>query len=203
MAQNPCRGYPRLSAAAARAPVLRKGTGGIILSGRRKKDDVAVIERLHRQYAGVLYDHCLRMLSDPQEAEDAVQETFINAFRSLSSFRYGESHLPWLYRIATNVSLKFIRTRRRKGTALLDHPDRLSSPGGDPGRGVDYRRALEQVMDSLDERGQEIVASYYVAGMDQGQIAESLGISRRAVVKRLTALRERVGRLFEEDDDHG
>jgi RNA polymerase sigma-70 factor (ECF subfamily) len=61
------------------------------------------IEQLHRRFSGVIYGHCVRMLGDRTEAEDAVQEAFVAAFRALDSFRYGESHLPWLYRIATNA----------------------------------------------------------------------------------------------------
>jgi RNA polymerase sigma-70 factor (ECF subfamily) len=172
--------------------------GGIIKGKADPEDRAATIEKLHGQYAGVIYDLCVRILSDPHEAEDAVQETFINAFRSLSSFTYGDSHLPWLYRIATNVCLKFIRTRRRKGTGFLEKPERIQAEPVDPARGIDVRRRLAMLMDELDERGQQIVVAHYIAGMDQGQIASSLGISRRAVVKRLTALRERVGHFFEE-----
>jgi len=163
------------------------------------EDRAALIETLHRQYAGVLYDLCMRILSDSHEAEDAVQETFINAYRNLSSFTYGSSHLPWLYRIATNVCLKFIRTRRRKGTGLLENVEHIEAEQSDPTRGIDMRRIITQLMDELDERGQQILIAYYIAGMDQSQIAASLKISRRAVVKRLTLLRRRVGHLFKEE----
>ena len=123
------------------------------------EDRSATIELLHDKYAGVLYDKCVRMLRDRQEAEDAVQETFVSAFRSLDQFRYGESHLPWLYRI------------------------------------------LEKVTDSLDDRSLEILVAHYLDGMDQSEIAGSLGISRRAVVKRLTAARKLVGSYLEEKSD--
>ena len=56
-------------------------------------------------------------------------------------------------------------------------------------RDIHARRALEELLETLDERGQEILVAHYIAGMDQGQIAVALGISRRAVVKRLTKLR--------------
>jgi RNA polymerase sigma-70 factor (ECF subfamily) len=157
-----------------------------------------LIEELHRRYSGVLYDLCVRMLGDRSEADDAVQETFVSAFRALDSFRYGESHLPWLYRIAANACLKLIRTRRRKGVALLEAPERTADRERDPVRGIHARRVLEALIDELDERSQLILVAHYVAGLDQGQIAASLGISRRAVVKRLTSLRRRAGHLFEE-----
>jgi RNA polymerase sigma-70 factor (ECF subfamily) len=165
--------------------------------GRVVGDRERTIEELHRRYAGLVYGLCLRMLGTRADADDAVQETFLSAFRGLDSFRYGESHLPWLYRIATNACLKAIRTRRRKGASPLDEPERTPSKERDPGREIDARRALEAILGALDGRGQEIFVAHYVAGMDQGQIAAALGISRRAVVKRLTKLRGLAGDLWE------
>lgn len=159
------------------------------------------IEEIHRKYAGVVYDLCVRMLQDRSEAEDAVQDTFVSAFRSLASFTYGESHLPWLYRIATNACLKIIRTRKRKGFALHERPETIPDRERDPISRIHVRQVLEELMDVLDERDQQILVSHYIAGMDQGQIAESLGISRRAVVKRLTRVRRKTAHLMEEVRD--
>ena len=162
---------------------------------------VKTIEQMHRRYAGVLYDKCVRMLGDRSEAEDAVQETFVNAFRGLDSFTYGDSHLPWLYRIATNVCLKIIRTRRRKGVAMIGDLEQVAEEGPENiARSLHMRRTLEQLVDRLDERNLAIVIAHYVDGMDQGQVADQLGISRRAVVKRLTALRKQLHHLFNDQE---
>jgi DNA-binding transcriptional regulator LsrR (DeoR family) len=69
----------------------------------------------------------------------------------------------------------------------------------DPISEIHNRRVLEQLVDALDQKSLQIVVSHFISGMDQGQIALSLGISRRAVVKRLTALKRRVGPLFEKE----
>jgi len=127
-----------------------------------------------------------------------VQETFVSALHSLSSFRYGSSHLPWLYRIGTNVCLKNIRQRKRYASERPDSGDLRPSPAADPVARLDARRLLERLQDEMDERDLEILVSHYISGMDQGEIAASLGISRRAVVKRLTLLRGRVGHLWKE-----
>jgi RNA polymerase sigma-70 factor (ECF subfamily) len=169
---------------------------GLETEGRLAGDRERTVEELHRKYAGLVYGQCLRMLGTRADADDAVQETFLAAFRGLGSFTYGASHLPWLYRIATNACLKAIRTRRRKGASPLDEPESAPAPERDPVRDIDARRALEELLETLDERGQEILVAHYVAGMDQGQIAEALGISRRAVVKRLSKLRGRAGDLW-------
>jgi RNA polymerase sigma-70 factor, ECF subfamily len=156
------------------------------------------IERLHKKYAGVLFEHCFRMLGDRFEAEDAVQEAFLSAFRSYDSFRYGDSHLPWLYRIASNACLKAIRTRKRKGLVPIENPERTADHPRHPADELHSRRVLAQLVDQLDDRGLQILVGHYLSGMNQEEIALVLGISRRAVVKRLTRLKQRLGDLLEE-----
>jgi RNA polymerase sigma-70 factor (ECF subfamily) len=160
----------------------------------RKRD----ISALHQRFGGVLYDFCVRLLNDRSEAEDAVQEVFLNAYRAYDSFTFGESRLPWLYRIASNTCFKFIRTRKRKGPVLIEDTDRKASCDAHPADTLHAKRILEQLASDLDERGFEILVSHFLSGMTQDEIASHLGISRRAVVKRLTALRKQVGSKLEE-----
>jgi RNA polymerase sigma-70 factor (ECF subfamily) len=165
------------------------------------KDRARTIEVLHRKYAGVLYDKCVRLLADRQEAEDAVQETFVSAYQSLDQFRYGESHLPWLFRIATNVCLKIIRTRRRKGALPSNGLEGKRARGPDEVSRLHFRQILERLHDALDERDRQILVLHFLDGMKQDEIANVLGISRRSVVKRISGLRQKAGKLLE--DGHG
>jgi RNA polymerase sigma-70 factor (ECF subfamily) len=98
----------------------------------------------------------------------------------------------WLYRIATNVCLNIIRTRTRKGLVLADVLERSGEDAADPTHLIHMRRVLGDVMDQLDARTMEILIAHYFDGMNQGEIAQQIGISRRAMVKRLTALRSKV-----------
>ena len=77
----------------------------------------ALAERHRRE----LHVHCYRMLASFDEAEDAVQETFLNAWRGRSGFQGGPQFRAWLYRIATNVCLDMLRrnSRRAAGTRSL------------------------------------------------------------------------------------
>ncbi|MDD5308789.1 MAG: sigma-70 family RNA polymerase sigma factor [Deltaproteobacteria bacterium] len=159
------------------------------------------IEGLHRRYGGVIFDHCLRILRNAVEAEDAVQETFVSAFKALPSFRYGESHLPWLYRIATNACLKSIRARKRRDARLAAVPADDGGGFPDPIGLLHARRTLENLACEMDGRGMEILVAHCISQMDQGEIASHLGISRRAVVKRLAALRRRAAELFSGNED--
>ncbi len=162
----------------------------------------SVIEVLHRKYAGAVYDKCRHMLSSQAEAEDAVQETYVRAYKLLLEQRSsrGNSELAWLYRIATYICLHALRSRRQKSETPL-------SPNGtgggetqrdDQDRRLDLRRDFERILVELDERGQEIFVAFYLDGIPQGDIADSMGISRRAVVKRLSALRKKIDRFIDE-----
>ncbi len=75
-----------------------------------EKDFAPLAERHRRE----LHVHCYRMLASFDEAEDAVQETFLRAWRNRASFEGGTFFRAWLYRIATNVCLDMIRSRSRR-----------------------------------------------------------------------------------------
>jgi len=135
------------------------------------------------------------MLGDTADAEDALQETFFNAYRGLPSFRNTAGYTAWLYRIATNVCLTFLRRRHRKDKRLAELSGRETALAEDPDDVVAARQILEELVGVISERELEIVSLHYIAGMDQGQVAASLGISRRAVAKRLRKLRDRLDRL--------
>jgi RNA polymerase sigma-70 factor, ECF subfamily len=156
------------------------------------------IEQLHARFGGAVFDLCLRMLGREDEAEDAVQETFINAYRALPSFDFRGSYMPWLYRIATNACLKALRRRRPIAPVPADESATLA-PFADPIEAIHAQRVLARLAQELDARSLEILVSDNLCAMDQGEIAAALGISRRAVVKRLAAVRRRAAEILEED----
>jgi DNA-directed RNA polymerase specialized sigma24 family protein len=83
--------------------------------------DKAEFARLVETYSGVIYRLAVKMLQDSQDAEDVLQETFLKAYRYLSSFDGRSSLSTWLYRIATNEALMLLR-KRKHITVSLDEP---------------------------------------------------------------------------------
>lgn len=80
-------------------------------------------EELYDEYARKIYSFSLSMLRNREDAEDAVQTTFMNAFGSLQGGCLPRQEAPWLYRIARNVCLNRIRTLQRKPASTLEGLD--------------------------------------------------------------------------------
>ena len=77
-------------------------------------------ERLCAPYSGMVYRHCLHMLGNPHEAEDAAQESMLRAFRAFDAFR-GDAVASWLFRIAHNTCLDILKSARvRRESLTLD-----------------------------------------------------------------------------------
>ncbi len=81
------------------------------------------VERLYEDYSGRVYRYCLGRLDSPEEAEDALQATYLNAWRSLDNGVEPISARPWLFQIAANVCSSMLRTRLRGATVELRSPE--------------------------------------------------------------------------------
>jgi RNA polymerase sigma-70 factor, ECF subfamily len=104
-----------------------------LLEAARRGDDEA-FRRLVQPHRGGLHAHCYRMLGSVHDAEDALQDTMLRAWRGLARFEGRSSLRSWLYRIATNVSLDRISQRRRRVLPLDYGP--AADPAAGPGEPV-------------------------------------------------------------------
>ncbi len=85
--------------------------------------DRAEFARLVEAYSDRIYRLALKILNDPQDAEDVLQETFIKALRSLPTFEGRSSLSTWLYRIAVNEALMLVRKRKPDAVSIDDEKD--------------------------------------------------------------------------------
>lgn len=141
------------------------------------------------------------MLSQPQGAEDATQETFFSAYRSLKSFR-GGLFRGWLLRIAANQCYDQLRHRQRHPSdPLPDEPlviDPAPSPG-DQALSAETVAALEKAISQLSPEHRLCVLLVDVQGLDYQEAAEALGVNLGTVKSRLSRARAQLRELLPSD----
>lgn len=157
-------------------------------------DREAVIRRMIGEYQTALLRLCYLYLHDVQLAEDAVQETFIKAYRTLDTFRGASSEKTWLTRIAMRTccdmrrSFWFRRMDRRISPDML--PDRASEAEED-------ETALTLAVMNLPRREREVILLYYYQDMNMTDIAAALGLTQPTVSYRLRRAREKLRQELE------
>lgn len=153
-----------------------------------------------RVYRGDVARVTGRILGNPADAEDAVQDAFVEIFRSLPSFR-GDSRLTtWLYRIATNVALQKLRRRRRSREDVAAAPDEPTHHT--PEREAAAREAARHVhrlLDQLSDKKRIVFVLHEIEGMDAPEIARVVGSNALTVRTRLHYARKEFYRLAQQD----
>jgi RNA polymerase sigma-70 factor (ECF subfamily) len=166
----------------------------IDLSALRERD-AAAFRQLVDQYSPRIYNLALKMLGNPDAAEDILQETFISAYRAIDRFE-GRAHIStWLYRIAHNAVL--MRLRKEKHTPHLQSLevdldlDVLAAPSyreGAPERRLlesELRDKMDEALASLTDALREVFILRDIDGLSTAETAEVLDLSETAVKSRL------------------
>jgi len=167
------------------APNLVGGPTGraadLALVARCRAGELGAFEELYRAHAGKLFSVACRILGNVSDAEDVLQEVFLSAHRKLDGFR-GESALAtWLYRLATNQCLNYLRSRAaRTGelTETLDEEPGLYEPGrtGLADQTV-AKMDLERALTQLPAGCRAAFVLHDVQGLEHREVAEALGIA--------------------------
>jgi RNA polymerase sigma-70 factor (ECF subfamily) len=144
---------------------------------------------LYRSYGGAIYTRCRRILGDHPTAQDATQETFMRVHRHIDRLPDAQHVLRWIYRIATNYCLNEIRGRKLRPACIGVIPE-TDGPGA-PDDPIANRQLVERIIYHVPEKLRTVAWLYHVDGLEQAEVAEILGISRRTVVNRLSEFQER------------
>ena len=171
------------------------------LSINHPKDD---FEQRCAPYAGMVYRHCLHMLKNVHEAEDAAQESMLRAFRAYPAFR-GKGVASWLYAIAHNTCLDVLKSARyRREMAVLDDPETtIQQTDSAPNPEAAYLEKAEndrlwQMVMALSQEQQTILSLYYGEQMTYEQIAAATDMRIGTVKSRLSRAKEALAKKLEE-----
>ncbi|MBP3484822.1 MAG: sigma-70 family RNA polymerase sigma factor [Oscillospiraceae bacterium] len=173
------------------------------------RGNVNDFEKLVTAYEKNVYSLALRMVGDPEDAADMTQETFIKAYRSLSSFRGDSKFSSWLYRIASNVCLDFLRSRSRHPQVSLSSSDEdgrtafeLPDMSRNPEEQLMKKLSMEAVrrgLEQLPEQQRQILVLRELGGLSYAELAQTLGLEEGTVKSRIFRARKRLCALLLRD----
>ena len=162
-----------------------------ILVARAKAGDLEALEALYRAFETPVYNLARRMCRTPEDAEDVLQETFLEVVRSITAYR-GEGHLwGWVRRIAASKALMRLRHEKLRATDEL-HDESAGGPPASVGARVDLERAFAQ----LSETSRAVVWMHDVEGFTHEEIAERMGKTVSFSKSQLARAHARLRRLL-------
>jgi RNA polymerase sigma factor (sigma-70 family) len=166
------------------------------LTRRAAKGDERAFAAIFDRYHQGLYRYCMAIVGDPQDAQDALQNTMVKVLRALPGEERKVDLRPWLYRIAHNESIELLR--RRRDTRPLDME--LASPGAELAEKAmtrDRLRLLISDLDELPERQRGALVMRELAGLDFAEIGGALGTSPAVARQTLYEARLSLGQMDE------
>jgi RNA polymerase sigma-70 factor (ECF subfamily) len=177
------------------------------IAGRALAGDEDAFRALVDKYSERLFRFCRVRLGDDDDAEDAVQDVFIRAYRSLAAFDVSRSWSSWLFAIAAN-RVKSRYAARSSAAGLVERAGgeslvsgEATAAGDDPAeRAVETlaAEALHEAVASLPARYRAPVELFYFAGLGVADVAKALGLGEEAVKTRLFRARKALSRILDD-----
>lgn len=160
--------------------------------------DTRAFDQLVRKYTPKLYGLIYNMTSNREDTADLLQEVFAKAYRSLKRFMGRSSFYTWIYSIAVNMTLNFLKKRGRYHKVSLDDVDtgiehdpefiKITTANGGTLRDVnihELQKRLNEAMMRLSEDHRTVVTLYDIQGLQHAEISKILGVSEGTVRSRL------------------
>ena len=171
---------------------------------RTKEGDLEAYDKLVRRFQERIYATIYHMTANHEDANDLAQETFIKAFQAIKSFKGDSSFFTWLYRIAVNKSINFLKQRRSKNILSLNDLDLNAEHDPDlvalvsdktPRRDAnlaELQEKLNAAMQRLSETHRLVVTLHDVQGLAHEEIGKIMGCSSGTVRSRLFYARQQL-----------
>ncbi len=176
---------------------MRKVDPDLELVQRAREGDTAAFDELVVKYTPKLYGLVYHMTSNHEDTNDILQDVFAKAYRALKRFKGKSAFYTWIYSIATNMTLNFLKKRNRRRTYSLDDVDLAierdddfieATSKSDPVRAAnisELQERLNMAMQQLSDDHRAVVTMFDIQGMPHAEIAKIIGVSEGTVRSRL------------------
>jgi len=176
----------------------------LALVRRAQAEDLEAYDQLIRRYQERIYSTVYHMTSNHEDAADLTQDTFIKAYRALASFKCDSSFYTWIYRIAVNRTINFLKQRKNRIQMSLNDFDNKAEHDPDlvalisdktPRRQlglVELQEKLNEAMQKLSDNHRLVVTMHDVQGMSHDEIGRLLNCNVGTVRSRLFYARQQL-----------
>jgi len=169
-----------------------------------QQGDDEAFTRLVEAYQKPVYNLCYRMLGEPDEAEDAAQETFLRVYQNLARYDPARSFATWLLSIAAHHCIDRLRRRRLPLLSIDDDeteielPDRAAPDPEAEAERRDQQRLLHELLNTLDPTDRAALVLRYWYDFSEVEIAGSLDLTVPAVKSRLHRARRALAKKWQD-----
>lgn len=161
-----------------------------------KQGDRQAQFELYRLYGKAMYNVCLRMVKNETDAEDLLQNSFVDIFTKLSSFRFQSSIGAWIKRIVINNCINFLKKRRIALEELdVDRHDQLPAAPEPPIMGLSVE-AIKAAMMELPDGYRVVFSLYLLEGYDHKEIGDILGITEATSKSQFSRARRKLQEIL-------
>lgn len=157
--------------------------------------------QLYRQYADAMYNVCMRMVKNEDEAKDLLQEAFVEAFTKLHTFRFEASFGSWLKRIVINKCINLLQKKRLLTISLEDSKSarRISEETEDDSYTQYEVKLVQKAITQLPEGCRVVLNLYLFEGYDHAEIGEILNVTESTSKAQYSKARKKLREIIEEE----
>lgn len=180
-----------------------------------REGDTTAYRGLVEKYQTRVYQMVYGMVRNREDARDITQDAFVKAYDNLHRFRLESSFYTWIYRIAMNLAIDFLRKRQRRGTSEFDED--IAQRDGDggisdvhnqegPARSLERKRLYARIMDAMEELPEDqrqVILLRELEGLSYKEIAEVMEIPEGTVMSRLYYARKKLQKLLSDERKSG
>ena len=171
-----------------------------LLISRAQSGDEQAFAQLMRAYYAFVYAIVIGIVNNPDDAEEVVQDTFLNAYRGLAQYEEQTKFRSWLAKIARNRALNWLREQKMDTVSIdevSEHTLQTPNTLDDQLIRDEQRELISRAMETLSQKDREIARSYYLDGASYDELIRTHGLSYKAISFRLSRAKQRLAKRLQ------